>query len=294
MSGLLKAAVVIAALLVAWNYRDALGFNAKLAETAAPAASGSTATGKRIDAKFQAGSIRLEGVVGHLDLRVAKPGQPIAVEATGDEEALKALTLAVENNELRIVRDTRKGRLRSAWNLFGFWSTEEKAHEIRLVLTAPAGTAYAITDAVGTIEAGDLDAPLALRAQGLKGNIGRLRSADIDIAGAGELNLGAVAGNLSIDIAGAGQVSVASSDGTLKVNIAGAGDVRIEAGKASVFEVGIAGTGDVLFKGEAVNPVVNIAGAGDVTLGSYTGTLSQSIMGTGRVKILAQAPASTF
>lgn len=294
MSGLLKAAVVTAALLAAWNYRDALGFNTQPAGTSGPVDDSTAAPGKRLDARFEAGSIRLDGVVGHLELRVGDPGQSIAVEATGDEEALQALTLAVEKNELRIVRDTRKGRLRSAWNLFGFWSIDEKAHEIRLTVTAPAGTAYAITDAVGTIEAGDLDAPLALRAQGLKGKVGRLRSAAIDIAGAGELNIGAVAGILSVDIAGAGQVSAASIAGTLKVNIAGAGDVRIEAGKASVFEVDIAGTGGVAFKGEAANPVVNIAGAGDVTLGSYTGTLSQSIMGTGQVKILAQAPATTF
>jgi len=243
--------------------------------------------GSSVDQVFRARRIRLDDLVAEMELVVA-PAEAVRVQAKGKPDAMKKLQIRQVGDELQVVQSRAKGQEWQVlgWTVFGIQANEEEASDLKLTITAPAGTPYEIEDMVGKINAGDLDAPVSIGATGASGKIGRVKSADIDIAGSGDLEFGAVADGLKLAIAGAGSLKAAEVNGAVEVAIAGSGSVEVAAGTASSFDVDIAGSGNVAFKGHVVNPSVSIAGSGEVVLNTYSGELEQSIMGSGNVKIL--------
>lgn len=240
-----------------------------------------------VDQVFRAKSIRLDNLVAEVDLVVA-PAEAVRVTAKGEPDALKRLQLRLVGDELQVVQTRAKGQEWQVlgWTVFGIQTNEEEVSDLKLTITAPAGTPYEIDDMVGKINAGDLDAPVSIGTTSASGKIGRVKSADIQISGSGDLELAAVADGLKLAIAGAGSLKAAEVNGAVEVAIAGSGSVEVAAGTASSFNVDIAGSGDVAFKGHVVNPSVSIAGSGEVVLNTYSGGLEQSIMGSGNVRIL--------
>ena len=240
-----------------------------------------------VDQVFRAKSIRLDNLVAEVDLVVA-PAEALRVTAKGEPDALKRLQIRLVGDELQVVQTRAKGQ---EWQVlggtvFGIQTNEEEVSDLKLTITAPAGTPYEIDDMVGKINAGDLDAPVSIGTTSASGKIGRVKSADIQISGSGDLELAAVADGLKLAIAGAGSLKAAEVNGAVEVAISGSGSVEVAAGTASSFNVDIAGSGDVAFKGHVVNPSVSIAGSGEVVLNTYSGGLEQSIMGSGNVRIL--------
>jgi hypothetical protein len=112
---------------------------------------------------------------------------------------------------------------------------------------------------------------------------GTAGSASVDVAGSGDINLGAVGGDLDVDIAGSGDVHVASISGDLSTSIAGSGDVRVDSGRARRMDVSIAGSGDVKFGGVADSLEASVMGSGDVSAARVTGEVRKSVMGSGEV-----------
>ncbi|MFN9544238.1 MAG: GIN domain-containing protein [Alphaproteobacteria bacterium] len=240
-----------------------------------------------VDQVFRAKSIRLDNLVAEVDLVVA-PAEAVRVTAKGEPDALKRLQIRLVGDELQVVQTRAKGQEWQVlgWTVFGIQTNEEEVSDLKLTITAPAGTPYEIDDMVGKINAGDLDAPVSIGTTSASGKIGRVKSADIQISGSGDLELAAVADGLKLAIAGAGSLKAAEVNGAVEVAISGSGSVEVAAGTASSFNVDIAGSGDVAFKGHVVNPSVSIAGSGEVVLNTYSGGLEQSIMGSGNVLIL--------
>lgn len=242
-----------------------------------------------VDQAFRAKRVHLDDIAATVEL-VTAPADAVRVQASGKPEAMKTLQIRLVGDELQVVHApvSDQGWQVFGWTVFGIHidSEDEEATNLKLTITAPAGTPYEIEDMVGTLNAGDLEAPVSIGAASLKGRIGRVQSADISIAGSGELFLGQVADGLKVAIAGAGTVKATEVKGAFSVGIAGSGNVEVEAGTASSFDIDIAGSGGVVFKGHAVNPSVSIAGSGEVVLSTYSGKLEQDIMGSGNVRIL--------
>lgn len=104
---------------------------------------------------------------------------------------------------------------------------------------------------------------------------GSAAMADIDIAGSGEVMLGAVDGMLDVSIAGSGLARVARIDGPATVRIAGSGAVAIQGGKADKLTVTIDGSGGVFHEGSAVDPTLRLYGSPTVRLGSAAGRVTR-------------------
>lgn len=109
--------------------------------------------------------------------------------------------------------------------------------------------------------------------------------AQIAVAGAGDVVLGAVRDGLTVSIAGAGDVTAAHADGPTSIVIQGAGDVTIRAGRADPLSVTVAGAGDVLHLGVATRLNVTVVGAGDVRVNRVEGEINRRVIGSGDVVV---------
>lgn len=104
---------------------------------------------------------------------------------------------------------------------------------------------------------------------------GSAAMADIDIAGAGDVMIGALDGMLDVSIAGSGLARVARVDGPMTVRIAGSGAVAVQAGKADKLTVTIDGSGGVVHEGTAVAPTLRLYGSPTVRLGGVEGRVTR-------------------
>jgi len=293
------------------------------------AAPGSTGP---VDRTFASGRrVHIDGLVAQVEIVAIQQG-PVRVQANGKPDTMKEFQLHVVGDEVVIRLDSDKDEAWFPWNLFNMWSKDRKAQDLRVRISAPLGTPYEIEGMIGSINAGDLDAPLRLDGHALTARFGRVQSAHVGVAGSGRIAIGAIketlnleiagsgnfeaasaaaaqveiagggnvrigplAGGLNTEIAGAGDIRVAHVNGPVDIEIAGSGSVFVDGGRASSFSVDIAGSGDVVFKGEVVNPDVDIAGSGNVKVASYTGQLRQDIVGSGEFEVMKPvvAPAAT-
>lgn len=281
-------------------------------------------TGGPVDRTYAVRRVHIDSLVAQVEI-VTIPQGPIRVQASGNPDTLKEFHVRAVGDAVSIRLDSDEEEAWFPWNLFNMWSRDRKAQDLRIRISAPLGTPYDIEDMIGTIAAGDLDAPLRLEGHALSARFGRVQSANISIAGAGRISVGAIketlnleiagsghfsapsaaaaqieiagggevvlgplVGGLSAEIAGSGDVRVASLNGPVDIEIAGSGDVRIDGGRATPFEVSIAGSGDVDFKGHAVDPSISVAGSGNVRVASYSGNLSQETMGSGNFQVTNQ------
>ena len=261
-----------------------------LAELTSLLATGPSVTGTTgpIDQTYTVRRVRIDALVADLELITVPQAGPVRVQASGKVDTLKELSVRSVGDEVIIRLDSDEEEAWFPWNLFNMWSRDRKAQDLRVRITAPVGTPYDIEDMIGSINAGDLDAPLRLEGHALNARFGRVQSARVSIAGRGRINVGAIKETLDLVVAGSGDIRVARINGPFDVDIAGSGGVVVDSGQASAFSVTIAGSGDVLFKGHAVNPKIEIMGSGSITVGSYSGALSQDIAGSGEFKVLSQ------
>ena len=114
---------------------------------------------------------------------------------------------------------------------------------------------------------------------------GSAGSAEINIAGSGDVTTQEIGGDLEINIAGSGGVKAASVAGALEANIAGSGDVTVSGGRSRSVDISIMGSGDVDFGGVAQKVDVSVAGSGDVRIARAEGPVSKSVAGSGEVII---------
>lgn len=114
---------------------------------------------------------------------------------------------------------------------------------------------------------------------------GSAGSAEINIAGSGDVTTQEIGGDLEINIAGSGGVKAASVAGALEANIAGSGDIVVAGGHSRSVEISIMGSGGVDFGGVAQKVDVSVAGSGDVRIARADGPVSKSVAGSGEVII---------
>jgi hypothetical protein len=295
-------------------------------------ATGPSVTGKGgpIDQNYTVRRVRLDDLVAQVEIVTVPQAGPVRVQASGTPDTMKEFHVRTVGDELILRLDSDAEEAWFPWNLFNMLSRDRKAQDLRVRITAPTGTPYDVDGMVGQINAGDIDAPLRLDGHALQARFGRVtratvaiagsgrielgaiketlelevagsgnfsaasaQSAEIEIAGGGDVVIGPLAAGLSAEVAGSGDIRVAQVNGPIEIDIAGSGGVLIDGGNAPSFSVEIAGSGDVVFKGHAVNPSVEIAGSGNVTVGSYSGSLNQDVMGSGEFKVLNQGAPQT-
>lgn len=109
--------------------------------------------------------------------------------------------------------------------------------------------------------------------------------ADVDIAGSGTVTLASLAGDLSADGAGSGNLAVhGGAINEANIDLAGSGDVDIGA-TVQTLKVSIVGSGDVDVTAAVHDVEADIAGSGSVTVQSVTGTVHKEVYGSGDVTV---------
>lgn len=93
----------------------------------------------------------------------------------------------------------------------------------KLIISVPRGTNVALNSVVTLLNAGDIGGDLALEKGHVEGEVGNVKSAEINIHGSADLKLGEIAEALNIGIHGSGNV-ISGSAGLLNVSIHGSGD----------------------------------------------------------------------
>lgn len=142
--------------------------------------------------------------------------------------------------------------------------------------TGELGQAIVDVVAGSKLVMGDVKSMLELNMSGEADVLaGDAAMADIDIAGAGDVSVGAIDGMTDVSIAGSGTVRAARLDGPVTVRIAGSGAVLAQAGKADALKATIDGSGGVFLEGAAASPVLRLFGSSEVRLGSMTGRMTR-------------------
>jgi len=243
---------------------------------------------------FTARSVKVDGVLGTLDVAVDPGASRVTVEVTGPQEWLKEVTVKMDGDRLVVDQADRPNR-----NSF-----KRRDDWIAVRMTVPAGTGLEVDEYIGEAKIGDLNGPLLIDelfagkievgnvtklSIGIDGSgevfVGTSDMADIDVSGSGDVRIGNVAGPLSVDIAGSGDVRTGTTRGKVDLNIAGSGDIVIARVEGAV-SADIAGSGDIKVEGGLADPLaVSIAGSGDFALDGIARSQSVSQSGSGTVKI---------
>jgi len=192
--------------------------------------------GPQVTRNYQVGAFDKIAVSGPYEVNVVTGGQP-GVSAKGGEQLLEETEVVVEGGTLKIKPRKKRG---ISWNWRGG----------KAVFTVNAAAIHGAA-----------------------------------IAGSGGINVDRVAGDFDGDVAGSGDLKVgAIAGGKVKLAIAGSGDVEA-AGKADSVELSIAGSGDMRTSGLTSRTAdVSIAGSGNVEANASE-TADVSIMGSGDVRI---------
>jgi len=105
-----------------------------------------------------------------------------------------------------------------------------------------------------------------------------------NIMGSGDMTVGAGRA-LDANIMGSGDMRFARIDGAVSANIMGSGNIVVASGRATSLSASVPGSGDIDFQGQAGAISATILGSGDIRVASSNGPISQSTMGSGRVRI---------
>lgn len=115
-------------------------------------------------------------------------------------------------------------------------------------------------------------------------------AADVDIAGSGRVSIQSLNGALQADAAGSGNLAVqGGAISTADIELAGSGDVDIAA-PVERLEVAILGSGNVDVSATVGEIDAEIAGSGGVRAASVSGQIRQQSMGSGSVQVDQPSP----
>jgi hypothetical protein len=258
--------------------------------------------------KFDAQSLRVEDLQGTLIIEVNRASTQLSVVIEGDKDKVESIKVRAEGSVLVIKQEGRRLRLRDILTLSFIRFVEDHP---KVTVSVPPRTPIVVRNFSGEIRAANLDAPFAFDGGGaVRGRVGNVSEAEIDLSGSGELELGNVAGPLELDLSGSSDVGVASSgpatidlsgssdvrlgpvDGGLKIKssgsanvevesvngeisirTSGSGDIDIGGGQATSFSVRVSGSANISFAGNAHDPDIDVRGSADVRIGSMTGRL---------------------
>jgi hypothetical protein len=254
-------------------------------------------------ARFEATSLRVENLVGVLEIEVGETAV-MSVARSGSEELLEEIEMEVDDGVLVIKRD--KSLLDRPPKETFKWRDRYPTVTVRL----PAGTAVEIKEAIGQALIGDLEGPLVVNATWLAAEVGNVSEAEVELSGraslklgrvsgtlsaklnssgelaaaalgaaqihksgSGDLRLGPITGSLKYESTGSGDGEIVSVSGPVEAAINGSGNLSLGGGRAEPLVVNITGSGDFLLQGEAVDADLTVSGSGRVVLGANSGTL---------------------
>lgn len=224
---------------------------------------------------FTADSVRVENIVGTVQVTVDPAARSVTAEVTGQPHWVDTVRLDQAGGTLSVVQEaqSRRGRL-------------DKDDMVTVLLTLPPGTALAMGNLVGEARVGDLDGPLRLQGSGAaEVEVGRVASAELDLSGAGDVTLGEVRGRLRGSLSGAGSVEVGPVRGEVRLDVSGFGDVEVEAVQGPV-TVQLSGVGDVHIKGGHTPMLVaSASGVGNVRFDGTADDYRADHSGLGSIRI---------
>lgn len=265
---------------------------------------------------YDARNLKLDGVVGNVTVEV-KPEGAVAVQVSGLADRVGKTRVSQHGNTLVIEGETG-GKVWDWKHWFDFsMGGKFKPEQLQIHITIPRGAAVDADIDAGNVRIGNTYGPLNFSVSGYtESYVGDVSTAKLEMAGAGKLFVGSVAGSADVDIAGSGNIrvgnvgrvkadiagsgsvtvanvgggginvdiagsgdfSAANLSGPANASIAGSGSVTIAGGEADPFKVEIMGSGNVTFGGVAVNPRIEAMGSGSVKIKSYRGSLSNDGM----------------
>lgn len=149
-------------------------------------------------------------------------------------------------------------------------STGGGENETKLFVGVPKGSAVRVGGVQGKTIIGDTEG--SLHASVLGGEdirAGKVGDAILSVQGSGDINVGAVDGNLSMNIQGSGDIRVKNgSVNQLSASVMGSGDARFD-GKAIDANLSVMGSGDIDVEFVKNKPVTNVMGHGDINVGNW-------------------------
>lgn len=207
-----------------------------------------------------AGKSPTELVAAGPDNVVVTRGDALAIDVSGDQEAIDALRFTLDDETLAIMRENEN------------WSGPDGRATVRVTLPRLEKLVVAGS---GKVEADVLDG-----------------DAEVTIAGSGTAQTARVdAGKLEVNIAGSGTYRAAGRANSLELNIAGSGEAEMEGLKVDSADITIAGSGDAAFASDG-KVEASIMGSGDVSVtGSATCTINS--MGSGTLRCSPGAAAAS-
>ena len=198
----------------------------------------------------QSGEAPKELVLAGPDKVVVTRGDALAIDVSGDQDAVDALRFTLGDGALGIMRDRDAGK---------------NIGTATVRVTMPSLTAIVIAGS-GTVEADAMDG-----------------QSDVTIAGSGTAKVGTITANqLDLTIAGSGNLEAGGEVDRLDLTIAGSGSGRMAALKAGRADVTVAGSGDAEFASDG-KVEASIMGSGTVTVIGNADCTVQS-MGSGKLR----------
>lgn len=227
---------------------------------------------------FNASKLTIHDVIGEVKVSVDPSAKDIAVTIDATEREFPLLSAKIQDGGVLVARTKPAEKEKRDWKL--------KDNDVVITIVLPKGTPVHIDDMIGKFDAGDLDAPLTAKIKAAVDlHTGQLHSADIDVAGAADIETGDIAGSLKLAIAGAGNVDigtvrqgtdiritgfgdvdVAGVRGPVSVRVSGVGDVSLKGGDADRLDVSVSGMGAVSFEGEAKERHIDSSGLASVKI----------------------------
>jgi len=120
--------------------------------------------------------------------------------------------------------------------------------------------------------------------------VGSAGAMTTQVAGSGDVAIGAVTDGLQVEQAGVGQFRAGRVSGPVSVQVSGQGNVRILGGHASDLSVTIAGVGQVIYGGLADTLEATIAGEGEVEVAQVLGPVQKTVAGVGKIVVGGMGP----
>ncbi|WP_390547433.1 head GIN domain-containing protein [Qipengyuania sp. MTN3-11] len=202
-----------------------------------------------------------EGIVlAGPDRIIISDGEILAINVSGDAEAVELLRFNLEDGKLGIMREN------------GNWRDTGTAI-VRVTMPSPRGITLAGS---GNIEAASLSGD----------------ATEATIAGSGALRIARLTtGALDLNIMGSGAFAAAGNAERLDMNIAGSGSSKMRDLRVGDAEISIAGSGDGEFASDGTVEA-NIAGSGTVTVHGRA-ACTVNAMGSGKVICRDDARAET-
>jgi hypothetical protein len=234
---------------------------------------------------YTGSGVKISDVVGTVTVAV-RDGGPITVEASGDKQRMKGLSVSNDDGDVNIdASDASENR--SVWDVSQWFNYSDLGWHDRsnmfVKVTVPRGTRVSIDGLVGDTTIGDTYGELHFEAAATKAQIGHVGEAHIELGGAGRVNIAGVDGNLHLDVGGSGKMNVGPVKGQVEASIAGSGDATF-GNIGGGLHLEIAGSGDVTAARVNGPTHIEIAGSGSVKIADGTADpLHVEIMGAGNL-----------